>query len=333
MSEKQKSISIARLLVRVMFSIVMIFGGIVAIDRYQEINDWAANLNYTPTAEIANLARKIELTPRAETIFYATRPEVNDADEFNQNCTNRLEQTAILGCYKNDSIYIYSIDNQDLNGIVETTAAHELLHAVWARLRESERDDLKVELETEYQRLKTPELEKTMAGYEITEPGQHENELHSILGTEFRDLSPSLERHYAQYFNDRSVVVAFYENYNRRFTELKQRGEEISAEMQDLRSQIDSGVNQYERDLSLLNNQIAEFNVNARNGFYSSQAQFYIDRGELQAEINRLENYRSDINGQVEYYNLLAEQLNEIAIETNELTQSLSSHLQAPDGL
>ena len=36
------------------------------------------------------------------------------------------------------------------------------------------------------------------------------NEVHSVLGTEFADLSPTLEAHYAEYF-DRGLVIDAYQ--------------------------------------------------------------------------------------------------------------------------
>ncbi len=50
------------------------------------------------------------------------------------------KRNAILGCYNPSSrdIYIYNVTNSELDGVKEVTAAHEMLHAAWERLSESE---------------------------------------------------------------------------------------------------------------------------------------------------------------------------------------------------
>ena len=38
------------------------------------------------------------------------------------------------------SIYLYHVENEELSGITEVTAAHEMLHAAWIRLDEREKE-------------------------------------------------------------------------------------------------------------------------------------------------------------------------------------------------
>jgi hypothetical protein len=57
--------------------------------------------------------------------------------------------------------------------------------------------------------IKDENLQKRLEGYAKTEPGQQNNELNSIFGTEYSKLTPELETYYAQYFKNRGMIVAW----------------------------------------------------------------------------------------------------------------------------
>lgn len=333
MSQTQKTKSIFGKIASFILTFMLLIAALAIIVFQQQIRDYVATFNYEPSAEIYEITQKISLTKEAERIFYATDPQIEGAEEFNKNCTNRLEQTTVLGCYKDDRIYIFDVQNPELAGIKEATAAHELLHAVWVRLGENERASLSDELSHEYERIKTPELEQVMKNYEITEPGQHENELHSILATEFSGLSPVLESHYSKYFTDRTKVLAFYDNYNSRFVELREESDKILQDIEALKSQIELESAEYQREMSNLNASISQFNAWARNGHYTSQEEFEADRARLQSEIGAMNARRNEINSKVDYFNSLSERLRQISIESKQLTESIDSRLTAPSDI
>ena len=333
MSQERKTKSIFSKIVRSILVLILVASSFAAVVFQQQIRDYVAVYNYKPSAEIAEITQKIGLTKEAERIFYATDPQIQSAEEFNKNCTNQLEKTTVLGCYKDDRIYIFDVQNPELDGIKEATAAHELLHAVWARLSENERASLSEELLAEYERVKTPELEQVMKNYEITEPGEHENELHSILATEFADLSPTLEKHYARYFTDRTKVLEFYNNYNSRFIELREESDRILKELEELKAEIELETAEYQQDMANLNANISSFNSRAQNGYYSSQWAFESDRAGLQASVNAMNMRRDEINSKVDYFNSLTQRLNQISIESKQLTDSIDSRLTAPSDI
>ena len=333
MSQQQKTKSIFGRIVHFALTLFLLASAFAIVVFQQQIRDYATVFNYNPSAEIFEITQKISLTKEAERIFYATDPQVEGAEKFNENCTNQLEQTTVLGCYKDDRIYIFDVQNPELEGIKEATAAHELLHAVWARLGENERASLSSELLREYARVKTPELEQVMENYKITEPGQHENELHSILATELVNLSQTLENHYARYFTDRTKILSFYNSYNSRFTELREESDRILKDTEALKSQIDLEVAEYQLEMSNLNANISQFNTWARNGYYTSQWEFEADRAKLQSEIGAMNMRRDEINSKVDYFNSLTQRLNQISIESKQLTDSIDSRLTAPSDI
>ena len=101
----------------------------------------------------------------------------------------------------------------------KSTMGHEFLHAVFARLSESEERNLSIKLEKFYQANKQALDQYTIiSAYEyITDPGydiydlellqmygrSRHNEMYAIFGTEVFDVPSDLEEHYSQYFQNR----------------------------------------------------------------------------------------------------------------------------------
>src|SRR5690606_10396580 len=140
----------------------------------------------------------------------------------------------ILGCYTSaDRVFIYDITNEQLDGIEEVTAAHEMLHAVWNRMSSSERASIEKELRSAYEKLGDGTVKERMDYYVRTEPTEIANELHSILGTEVANLSDSLEAYYAQFFN-RERVLALHDNYNSLYVSLQDRADVLYMNMESL---------------------------------------------------------------------------------------------------
>ena len=109
----------------------------------QWITDFVRGMGYQPSGQVGRIMDSLDLTGRGEFLFKASRPELSSQDEFNAICRTTMdEEMAVLGCYTNDNIYVYNIESAELDGIRELTTAHELLHAVWARMNEGDRSAL-----------------------------------------------------------------------------------------------------------------------------------------------------------------------------------------------
>src|SRR5690606_16213127 len=98
------------------------------------IQDQISVWGFTPSPSVEALNQDISFTDQGRLIFYASRPTVDNAETFNQNCPQREENSPILGCFDGRTISIYNVTESDLAGIQQVTAAHEMLHAVWTRL-------------------------------------------------------------------------------------------------------------------------------------------------------------------------------------------------------
>lgn len=284
---------------------------------------------YDPSGAVATLATRSGMNSNGKFIFYASQPSIDTAQTFNQACGSTHEvNTAILGCYVDHRIYVYNVTNQQLDGIKSVTAAHEMLHAAYERMSGSERAQVNKLVEAEYDKLKSnKDFAERMSFYAKTEPGQRDNELHSILGTEVADLSPALEQHYKQYFTDRQKVVALYENYSSVFTKLQTESQQIVAQMNNLSASINSRVQRYNADVAQLTADIQSFNDRAKNGGFSSQAQFNSERSALVARTTALDDERQGINSDIQKYNQLRSELAQISSQSEELNQSINSSL------
>lgn len=291
----------------------------------QFVLDQFTNWSYQPSAQVATITDTVRFSDKGRFLFYATRPEVADANQFNQDCPRQEPGSAILGCYNADRIFIYDISNQQLDGIKEVTAAHEMLHAAWARLSVSEQERLTVLLEAEYEKHSGDELEVRMEYYQRNEPDQLINELHSILPTEVRTLSPELEAYYRQYFNDRSHIVDLFDDYNGVFKDLKAKGDGLFLQLERLAAAIESSRVQYEQQSQQLATDIDTFNGRATGGGFSSRQQFDAERSALVTRSTELERQRVAISGNIEQYNTLYDEYQKVATDLDSLSSSIDS--------
>jgi len=294
----------------------------------QYVIDQISVWQYKPSSEVASIVERAGLNDNGKFVFYTAHPSIEDAVSFNQKCGRKENSTAILGCYNGQDIYIYNVTDARLDGIREVTAAHEMLHAAYARLNDSEKKHITALLMDEYEKLKgDKDFGMRMAFYDRTEPGERDNELHSIIGTEVSSISNELEVYYKKYFIDRSKVVALHEKYATIFNELQKRGEEISSQLTELGQTIERQSSQYNADVAQLNRDITSFNAEANDGKFTSDAAFQATRAALVARANALEVARQQINDAIGRFNELRDELTAVASESEALNKSLDSSL------
>lgn len=286
------------------------------------IYDWFRGVTYRPVAEMVEIRDKLELTGRGEFLFGAAQPELNNAAEFNENCWQDESEVAVLGCYTAGNIYVYNILDTKLAGIRELTTAHELLHVVWARMGEVEKQDLTralTQVFDENQDLLAPELES----YDISEK---QEELYVRAGTEIRKLPEALEKHFAEIFEDRVKVVDFYESYIAVFREIKAQMEKLAGEMEILKSGIDEKMVEYETGLEALKGDITSFNNCASTaGCFASEREFYRQRNELVGRENSLNVLNDEINSLIDEYNAKVDEYNADVTESRKLQNMINS--------
>ena len=238
-------------------------------------------------ADMADLAAATTMTERARRIFLAARPAIEDAPTFAGNCGVDLPadggatKTHTAGCFVAGRIHLLAPDRAEARGLLYVVAAHELLHAVYSSLGPPERARIDAELEAARAgNVRLEERLKPYAGLPTLT-----NEIHSILGSEFDGLSPALEAHYAQYFSDRSAVVAA------RQRTLGAREDEIAR----LRAEVDDLDNRIETLRATLISQRAAGDIRAYNATVDV----------FNGLINRYNTSIDTLNAKIEEYNSL----------------------------
>lgn len=283
---------------------------------------------YQPTNEVASFVGRTGMSETGKFYFYASQPSLLEAKAFNNECDRKEESTAILGCYDGRYIYIYNVSNKEVDGIREVTAVHEMLHAAYDRLDTTEKEKVNILLEDEYEKLKDDkEFSERMAFYARTEPGERDNELHSVIGTEVSGVSGALERHYERYFNDRNKVVALHQKYASIFTSLQARADTLSDELTQLGDKIEAASSSYNKTITQFNADVSEFERRAKNNEFSTQAELNRARNALLERANQLDASREGINSEVARYNALRDELMSIASQSEALNRSIDSSL------
>lgn len=320
----------AAALVSLFFTILLFVGaGWVLLNR-QYVLDQLTVWQYKPSAEIAALADSSQMNDKGRFYFYASTPQLDGTTKFNDECRRQEQGNAILGCYSGGHIFVYDIKDERLKGVREVTAAHETLHAIYARLSSGDKARINTLLDAEYQKLLTSQdaqLKERMEYYERTEPGERDNELHSIIGTEVAAISPELEAYYRQYFTDRHALVKLHDAYNSKFDTLEHTSTSLKAELEQLSSDINTMTNQYNSNIQTLNNDIEVFNTRAARGGYTSQSEFQSARTALVARVDALKATRTSIDAKIADYETKRQAYNKTVDESNSLTRSLDSSL------
>ena len=308
--------------------VVLLVAGIaVSYLARQQLVDQLAVWGYETTPAIESYIERSTMTDRGAFLFKASEPEITSDADFNDSCGSNEEGAGILGCYlpTSGTILLYDVTDDRLDGIEEVVASHEMLHAAWDRMSESEQATLEVLLEDEAAKLADDdEFASRMDFYARAEPGERANELHSIIGTEIAKISPELEKHYAEYFSDRAALVALQVKSNAVFEENARQSDKLIATLDKLRKRVDKDYKTYKRGYNSLDDDIAAFNVRADNGSFATQAEFESARSALLSRQDDLDDLFDDIQDRIDKYDRTNEKLATLNAEAAKLNESIN---------
>ncbi|MBA2279336.1 hypothetical protein H0V99_02770 [Candidatus Saccharibacteria bacterium] len=307
-------------------ALLLLFG--FAVLKWQSISDWWRLRGYIPPEVVAQLATSTTMLDSSRNLFYVNRPVLANKQSFNEYCRNN-ERTIVLGCYiQQDGIYLLDVTDDRLKGVEEVTAAHELLHAAYDRLSTKEREKVDRMTGSAYQAMGDERIKSTIELYRSQDPSIVPNELHSILGTEVRNLSLELEDYYRQYFADRLQVVGFSEQYEQAFTERRNQIIAFDSQLATLKQQIDSLKLSLEQTDSELRSQRSKMNSLRSSGqteAYNAEVPSY------NSKVNRYNRDIDTLSGLVLKYNEVVQKRNAIASEEAELVEAIDSREVVPD--
>lgn len=179
------------------------------------------NNQYPDVSErVKRLAERLKLTASGKKLFYDHDPVIfNSADDPGFACNKELNidwRIVIRGCWsaKDHKIYLLGDD------LLETTAAHELLHAVYYDLYiHGGHEQINRHIDDVYNQ-NAEDLRDFIGIYnDLSDGGNDEfnnlnryNELHSFIGSQIKDIPEELEEHYGLWFEDRTVITSFFED-------------------------------------------------------------------------------------------------------------------------
>lgn len=277
-------------------------------------------------ATFAAIADRTTMTDEARRLLALSSPELVELGGLPAACALDPE-VSVLGCYRSGEIRVLAVTDPRLDGMMEATTAHELLHAAWATLDQAERDRVSDLLLAALDRVATTELVDRLEIYRARDPSSVDGELHSILGTEVIDVGPELEAHYRRWFTDRSAVVSLTVAVRSTFVSLEEEVEGLDVALNALQARIDSLEASLETDLAILEARSAELDALRSAGRLD---EYNAAVGPFNEEVDRYNRSVADLRSLIDEFNALAAERNALAAAYTDLVAQIIS---APESL
>lgn len=252
-----------------------------------------------PPAAIEDLAERLALTEDGRRIFFASRPSIESSDDFLAHCP--AEGKVLLGCY-DGQIYVYAVTEERLAGTVEVTAAHELLHAVYDRLGEDERERVDALVASVVAALPETDADvQVVSGYPAR---QQAGEWYARVGSTRRDVPSALEDHLARYFADgRERVLAYAEGSTAELDGYRARIDELVDELDREIDSLDARAARYDEQFAAYERDFAVLQSRASSGDFASVDEFEAEYAAIQQRWQQLESDRLRLNDDIAAYN------------------------------
>ncbi len=312
-------------IVIIVFLVLIAGASVWSFFNFTTIRDWYILLNYNPPSTIQALASYDTMTPYATKLFYVNKPLIESKTAFAIQCPGSSDSTHVIGCYHSgdNGIYLLNVTDSRLNGIIQVTAAYEMLHAGYARLSSSTKTKIDNAMWQYYSSANiSSAIKQQMASYAISEPGAKYDELYSVLGTEVGPIPSYLENHYKIYFSNRAKIVAAYNGYQSAFNDRQQEIASIKAQLAVLKDQI----NALESSLSTLQSQLNSQQLTLNNDRFSNNFYAYNSAvNSYNATVNQYNSLVNSTKSDISQYNNLVDTANAIAIEEQQLVSAISA--------
>jgi hypothetical protein len=261
--------------------------------------------------QLVALAREATMTRRARELLGTTAARVEDKAEFVAACPSpETPGTLVLGCY-DGRIFVLRVSRPDLAPVMIVTAAHEMLHAAWSAMSSAQKRLIVKQLDDFMSTTGDARIEELLTEYEALQPGTRDNELHSLVGTQVRDLPARLEGYYRRYFTDRSAIVDAFDAYQHVFDDLKAHYDQLDAEVKAIEGELNglqAELRAAGEEADRLSGQIdalrSEGRIDESNQLVEPQ----------NAAVRRANGLANTYNSRVDGYNAKIAELNELAI-------------------
>ncbi|HUA13281.1 MAG TPA: hypothetical protein VL989_02160 [Candidatus Sulfotelmatobacter sp.] len=315
---------------KILASLILVIGAVslIYVNRYS-IFDWWRLRNYHTPTQVQALINDDTMTPLGATLFKINYPSIESVKTFTLNCPNNdIEQSLVLGCYHpvQEGIFLLNVNTPALNGVMQVTAAHEMLHAAYDRLSASQKTNVDNMLLSFYKHdVHSTVIINEVNIYKKTEPGEVLNEMNSTFGTEIAALPADLNKYYSQYFYDRQKITSYAASYQ---GALLTRQSQVNADDNLLtrqKAQIDALENELNARLASINSLQTQLSALKSSGNVTEYNAGVPGYNALVSEYN---SQAAQLQTQINQYNDLVASRNSVALTENQLYQALSGNPQ-----
>lgn len=290
------------------------------------VRDWLVVGKVAESDRLEQYVAESGLSSVGRFYLFAARPTLHSPDTFDEACPHREAGIAVLGCYSvaDDTIHLLDITDDALTTLEPVVAAHEALHAIWARLDSVERSSIATEIERSFTGVSNPAMLGRLAPYEKLTPAERDAELFAILGTESATVTPGLEAIYGRYFDDRMACVQLAASSANIIAEISNTIESVGSQIRTIEATVNTASKAYKVERRALRRDITVFNARADTpGYFTSSSQFDRERTALARRQARLEGDRIELNRLIEQFNSLVEQMAVLNAQATKLNTAL----------
>ena len=148
------------------------------------------------------------------------------------------------------------------------------------------------------------------------------NELHSILGTEVRNLPPELEQYYKQYFTDREKIVSYSERYEAVFSARKTQIAAADVKLAELKTQIDTTNADLDNKSSQLKANRSQLESLAASKQYEA---YNVAVPGYNVSVQSFNTTVKAVQKMIDEYNALVKERNDAVVEEGQLVKAIDS--------
>lgn len=276
---------------------------------------------FRPSPSAATVASRTQMSGLGRTFFYGGEPAIEAGNAFALHCPSPEARTLqILGCYHDARIYVLAVSRPELASVVDVTAGHEMLHAVYDAMDDDARAAIDPQLTSFFDASTDTHLRQIVARYEQRTPENRVNELHSLIGTQVTTLTPALDAHYAKYFHDRAPTTNAYTAYISVFDGLLARYHDLDTQLDVLAGRITSlqdQANAAGNEAQRLGSQIETLRAQGRIGESNALVAAQNDA------VRRGQSLSAQANGIIGQFNETVSEINGVAAQLGSLEAAL----------
>ncbi|MEN9740118.1 MAG: hypothetical protein RLZ72_384 [Actinomycetota bacterium] len=318
--------------VSLILQVAVLGAGAWAYANRAAVRDWLVVGKFASSAVLEKYVADAGMSPAGRFYLLAAKPELLTATAFSKTCPHKETGVAVLGCYvpNTDRIHLLDITDPAFDTMEPVVAAHEMLHAVWARFDDAEKLRVAAAVEESYAQINDPVLAERLSVYEDASGAVDVEELFAVLGTEVALVNDDLSAVYDRYFDKRGVVVALAVEASTVISTIVDEIARVSGEIVSLEASIAEQRASYDTTAADLSKDITAFNRHAAEaGYYQSQSKFDRDRNTLKKRQAKLDDLRATINGQIDQFNQLVAQLETLNAQAMALNKALGIDVSA----